>query len=252
MTNNHSISIAIMTKNEADNIAACIESALWADEVLILDCGSTDNTIEICKKYPVKILNTDWPGFGEQSNHALNTVTYEWCFLLDADERITEELKQEILITINSNSVHKAYQIPRLNFFMGKALRYSLNPNSDLPVKLLKKGSAQFQHGVHPKPIVDGTTGKLKKYLLHYPFKNLTEILNKANYYSSLGATKLEGHTKPSFLKALLHAKWVFIKIYILKLGFLDGWPGFIIALSNFEGTFYKYAKLVENKSIKP
>ena len=247
MTTKSSISVVIMTKNEAEDITACIESALWVNEIIILDCGSTDNTLEICKKYPLTIINTDWPGFGEQSNRALNIINSDWCLLIDADERISEKLKQEILITINNNPTHAAYKLPRLNSFMGKTLWYSLNPKSDLPIKLLRKGLVYFKYDVHPEPIVNGSIGKLTNYLLHYPFKNLTELLDKSNHYSSLAAAKLESmHVAPGITKTLLHASWIFVKIYFIKLGFLDGWPGFIIAFSNFEGTFYKYAKLME------
>jgi glycosyltransferase involved in cell wall biosynthesis len=246
------ISIVIMTKNEAEDIPACIDSALWANEVIILDCGSTDNTLEVCKKYAVTVVNTDWPGFGEQSNRALNIISSDWCLLVDADERIPEKLKQEILSTINSNPVHAVYKLPRLNFFMGQAMWHSLNPKGDLPVKLLRKGLVRFQYEVHPEPVINGSTGKLTNCLLHYPFKNLAELLDKANYYSSLCVAKLEAkNVTPGITKTLFHASWAFFKIYFLNLGFLDGWPGFVVAFSNFEGVFYKYAKLLEKVRAK-
>lgn len=245
MKNNPSIGIAIMTKNEAENISACIESVLWADEVLILDCGSTDDTVKICKKHPVTVINTDWPGFDKQCNRALETLKSDWQMIVDADERITPKLKEEIITVIGNKPKHYAYKIPRLNFFMGKAMKHCLNPKGDTPTRLFLKNSTCFRHSVHQEAVVDGSIGKLKNYLLHYPYKNLAALLAKTNYYSSLTAEKSK-HTSSGVFKTISHAICAFTRVYILKLGFLDGWPGFIIAFSNFEGAFYKYAKLAE------
>lgn len=243
------ITAAIMTKNEAHDIAACIESVLWMDEVIVLDCGSTDGTQEIVKKYApkVQLIPTDWPGFGEQSNRCIEMSSSIWCFLLDADERISPELKDEVLQIINSNTDCVAFKIPRLNYFMGRAMIHCLSPKSDQPTRLVKKGQVKYEDFVHPKLVAHGNIGQLYKFLIHYPFQNLKDIMEKANSYSTMGAMKLlEKKVKPGIIKTLAHATWAFIRIYFIKLGFLDGWPGFIIALSNFEGTFYRYAKLME------
>lgn len=237
----------IITKNEATNIAACIESVLWMDEIIILDSGSTDGTEAICKKYPVKFMETDWSGFGAQKNRALQLATNEWVFSIDADERITQELQAEITKKISATD-YNAYKIKRLNFFQNKAMKHCLNPEKDTPIKLFKKNAAKFSDDVvHERIIVEGKIETLDNFLLHYPFKNLEELLNKANRYSTLGAQKLaakNAHT--SIGGTLWHGFWAFFRIYFLKLGFLDGWSGFLIALGNLEGTFYRYAKLLE------
>jgi len=241
------ITAAIMTKNEALDIASCIESVLWMDEVIILDSGSTDGTQDICRKYNVKLFATDWPGFGEQSNRCIEMSNSDWCFLLDADEKVTPELKDDIIQAINNVDNIVAYRVPRLNFFHKRAIKHCLNPKKDTPMRLVKKGFAQYAEIVHPTVKINGKTGMLKNYLLHYPFQNLAELLDKMNSYSTLSAEKLfTKKVKSGVVKALSHAIWSFIKLYFLKGGFLDGWPGLLIAFGNFEGTFYRYAKLME------
>ena len=238
------ISTLIITKNEAHDIEACIESVLWTDEIIILDCGSTDNTIDICKKYApkVKLHQTDWPGFGKQKNRALVLATSEWILSIDADERVTPELKNEILQTLD-NSSYVAYQIPFQNHFLNRKIKYCFG--DDFHTRLAKKEFCKFSDNiVHEKIIINGATGKLRKKIDHFSCDNMEELINKINSYSTLGAITLhQSGKKASFARALTHACWKFIKIYFINLGFLDGWPGFILAFSNFEGTFYKYAK---------
>lgn len=245
------ITAAIMAKNEAHDIEACLQSVLWMDEVIVLDSGSTDGTQEICKKYApkVKLINTDWPGFGEQSNRCLEMSNSDWCYLSDADERVTPELKEEILQTINSNPTCDVFRIPRLNYFMGRAMIHCLSPKGDQPTRLIKKGTAKFTYIVHQKLVTNSKIGTLHNYMVHYPFRNLAEILEKANSYSTAGVTLLiEKNVKPGIAKTFGHAIWTFIRLYFVKLGFLDGWPGFILAFSGAEGAFYKYAKLIESR----
>ncbi|EKE01169.1 MAG: Lipopolysaccharide core biosynthesis glycosyltransferase [uncultured bacterium] len=243
------ISAIIITKNEEKNIAACIDSVLWVDEIIVLDCGSTDQTQEICRKYApkVKLRETDWPGFGEQKNRALALATSDWILSVDADERVTPQLKQEILQKLD-NPNYVAYKTPRLNYFLGKPIRYCYGDKSDAPIRLAKKNACKFSDDIiHEKIIVNGTIGKLQNKLDHFSFNNIEDLINKINSYSTLGATKLyKNNKKTSHTKAFAHALWAFIRIYFLKRGFLDGWPGFIIAFSNFEGTFYRYVKLIE------
>jgi glycosyltransferase involved in cell wall biosynthesis len=242
------ISVAIMTKNEAANIEACINSAKWVDEIIVLDCGSTDDTQAICKRCGVNLVVTDWQGFGEQCNRALKLAKSDWCFLLDADERITDELRSELQSILSKPAGYVAYKIPRKNFFLGRSL-HCLSPKSDRPLKLVKKGCGSFTDVVHQTPVINGPIGVVKNHMLHYPFRDVGTLLEKANYYSTLSVQKLsERNVKSSVSKALLHASWAFIKFYFLKGGFLDGWPGFLIAFSNCEGALYRYAKLLEHQ----
>ena len=250
------ISTIIITKNEEQDIAACIESALWTNEIIILDSGSADTTLAVCEKYAPKVrvhTTTDWSGFGKQKNRALAFATSDWILSIDADERVTPELKQEILQKLNLNNTDFiAYKMPRITYFLGKQIKYCFSNNSDAPIRLVKKDCGKFSDDIiHEKLVISGKTGELKSKLQHFSFGNIEELINKINNYSSLGATKLYGtKKKTSYAMAFTHAFWIFVKIYFLKLGFLDGWPGFIIALSNFEGTFYRYAKLKEKELI--
>ena len=246
------ISTIIITKNEEENIEACLESVLWTDEIIVLDSGSTDNTLTICKKYApkVRVYAADWPGFGKQKNRALAFATSTWILSVDADERVTPELQQEILQKLdNANCV--AYNIPRLTYFLDKPIKYCFGNKSDAPLRLVKKDYGKFSDDiVHERLIVNGAVGKLQNKLQHFSFGSIEELINKINSYSTLGAIKLHAtKKKTSYAKAVAHAFWRFIKIYFLKLGFLDGWPGFIIAFSGFEEVFYRYAKLLERKT---
>lgn len=243
------ISVTIITKNEALNIAECLKSVAWANEVIVIDSGSTDDTQNIAKKNGAKVFVTDWPGFGIQKNRALQNATCEWILSIDADERVTENLQNEILQTINNNRDVVAYKLPRQNFFLGKHVKHCFDAKSDAPIRLFKRSFAKFTDDVvHERVVVNGKISALKNSLQHFPFRDLTTLLNKANLYSTLGAEKLaKQNIKPTIFKAFSHGFWGFIRLYFLKLGFLDGWPGFIIALGNFEGTFYRYAKLLES-----
>lgn len=244
-----SISTIIITKNEATHIATCIKSVLWTDEIIILDCGSTDQTQEICKTYApkVKLYVTDWPGFGKQKNRALTLATSTWMLSIDADEQVTPELKQEILQTLK-NTKYTAYKIPFVDYFLDKPIKYYFGLLTYSRIRLAKKEFCKFSDDiVHEKIMVTGKIGKLKNKLHHFSFANIETLINKINSYSTLGAIKLYSQNKTTcFSQAFGHACWTFIKIYFLKFGFINGWRGFIIALSNFEGTFYRYVKLLE------
>lgn len=242
------ITAAIIAKNEAQDIGECIESVLWMDDIVVLDSGSTDGTQDVVKGYAkVRLLETDWPGFGEQSNRALSAATSDWCFLIDADERVSPELCEEIKQAINGNSDIAAYRVPRLNFFYGRAMMHSLNPKGDRPIRLIKKGVGHFEEVVHQTAVIDGKVSALKTYLYHFPFRDLKEIIDKNNLYSTLGVEKLiDRGVKGGIIRTFHHALWAFAKSYFIKMGFLDGWPGFIIAFSCFDYTFYRYAKLME------
>lgn len=245
------ITAIIITKNEAKNIEDCIKSLLWMDQIIVFDSGSTDDTIAICEKYGVKVVETDWQGFGIQKNRALSAATTDWVFSIDADERITPKLQQEISHIINSDHSYIAFKVPRQSFVLNRPVKYCLSSKSDTPIRLFKRGYAKFTDElVHEKIIPNGNVASLENVLLHFSFPDLATILQKVSLYSSLGAEKLAAkNIKSSIAKTLGHAIWSFIRMYFLKLGFLDGWVGFIIAFGNFEGTFYRYAKLLEKNA---
>jgi len=239
------ISVIIITKNEAHNIIGCLESVAWADEIIVVDSGSNDGTIEHCKTISnCKVSVTDWPGFGPQKNRALALATHKWVFSIDADERVTPELKNEIFDAIETNSFD-GYFIPRRSQYCGRFIEHS-GWSPDYVLRLFKREKGSFSNDkVHEKIILDGTSSKLSQKLLHYSFENLEQVLRKVDQYSSLGAEQMFAKGKRCGLPtAILKGFWAFIRTYILRVGFLDGKQGLMLAISNAEGTYYKYAKL--------
>lgn len=242
------ISAFIIAFNEADKIKAAIESVLWADEVLVIDSHSTDATAAIAASLGARVVQVPFRGFGDLRNRALEECQFEWIFSLDADERCTKEVRDEILTLLAGRLPHDAYRVPRRNFMMGRWIRGSgWYPNFRQP-QLFRKGYMRYT----PEPVHEGyellsdkPVGTLRNAIWQIPFRNLEEVIAKANRYSSLGASKL-AHRRVSMVGACGHGAWAFLKHYIFKLGFIDGWAGFVIAFGNFEGTFYRYAKRYE------
>jgi len=240
------LSVIIITKNEALHIGRCLESVSWADEIIVLDSGSADNTVEICKRYTDKVFVTDWPGFGIQKQRALEHAQGDWVFSIDADEVVSAELKAEIQAAMVESSFH-GYEIPRLSSYCGKQMRHG-GWYPDYVLRLFKRETGCFTDNVvHERIVIVGDVAKLTVPLLHDAFINLEEVLHKVNSYSSLGANMLyQKNVSSSLAKAIFKALWTFIRTYILKAGFLDGRQGLMLAISNAEGTYYKYVKLLE------
>ena len=243
------ISVYIIAYNEAEKIRDCINSILWADEIILADSHSTDGTTEIATELGAKVVHIEFKGYGDLRNKAILHCTGEWIFSLDSDERCTPDVRDEILSLIK-NPPLDIYRIPRKNFFMGKWIKYSgWQPNFRQP-QLFKNGKMSYDlNPVHEGFISHSNkdVGVINNMIWQFPFKNIEEIINKANRYSTLGVAKLqEKEISGNVFKAFLHGFWAFLKHYIFKLGFLDGGAGFVIAFGNFEGTFYRYLKLTE------
>lgn len=242
------LSVYIIAFNEAEKIEDAVKSVSWADEVIVADSQSTDDTAQIAERYGATVIQIPFQGFGKLRNDAIAACQHDWIFSLDSDERCTEKAKNEILSIINAPDSLDAYYVPRKNFFIGKWVRHAgFYPDYRQP-QLFRKGRLVFKpDAVHERYEVlsNKPCGYFKSNINQIPFKNLEEIIHKTNRYSTLGAEKLADSGKKSGLfNAVAHGFWAAFTMYILKLGFLDGWAGFIIAFGNFEGTFYKYAKL--------
>lgn len=245
------LSVIIITKNEAKHINRCLNSVGFASEIIVFDCGSEDNTVEICKLYTEKIFITDdWPGFGIQKQRALNKASGNWILSIDADEEVTPQLRAEIEKAIQNNQFD-GFKIPRLSKYCGRAMKHG-GCWPDYILRLFKREKGKFSSDlVHEQVIVDGAIAKLTRPLLHEAFVNLSEVLHKIDNYSTLGAQKMYAADKKiSLSKAILKALWIFIRGYFLKAGFLDGKQGLMLAISNAEGTYYKYLKLWELNNI--
>ena len=242
------ISVYIIAYNEAEKVRATLESASWADELIVVDSHSTDGTAEIAESMGARVVQVKFQGFGHLRNQAIAACSHEWIFSLDADERCTPEAAAEIRHLTSSPEAADVYWTPRQNFFMGRWIRHSgWYPNYRQP-QLFRKGAMHYDlKPVHEGYVLNSTRpiGHMKQAIWQFPFKNMAEVMHKANRYSSLGAEKIV-HKKITMASALAHGVWAFWKHYLFKLGLLDGWPGFVIALGNFEGTFYRYVKALE------
>ena len=241
------LSVIIITKDEAANIRACLESVGWADEIIVVDSGSSDGTVEICRDFGAKVFVHDWLGFGVQKNRALSYATREWVLSIDADERVTPELRAAIEVVLRKDADTCAgYQISRLSSYCGRFMRHS-GWYPDHIVRLFRRGSARFSDDlVHERLLVEGSVAQLEGMLLHYSFDNLEEVLYKVNQYSSAGAQMMRQRgRRATLIGAVLRGLWSFVRTYLLRGGFLDGREGFMLAVSNAEGTYYRYLKLL-------
>ncbi|MEE9451433.1 MAG: glycosyltransferase family 2 protein [Gammaproteobacteria bacterium] len=238
------LSVIIIAKNEASKIRDCLESVKWADEIIVLDSGSSDETVTICKQYTDKVFVTDWPGFGPQKQRALAKASHEWTLSIDADERVPAQLKTEIQSALRQPQ-YDGYDIPRSTFFCGQKLRFS-GSTPDYVLRLVRTAKACVSDDlIHEKISVSGSTGKLTHTLTHYSFDDLQSVIVKINSYSELGAQQLKAKGKTASLSsALTKGLWTFIRTYFFRAGFLDGRRGLLLAISNAQGTYYKYAKL--------
>jgi glycosyltransferase involved in cell wall biosynthesis len=239
------LSVIIITKNEQDNIEDCLESVKWADEIIVVDSGSVDKTEEICRKYTDNFYVMDWPGFGIQKQRALELASHEWVLSIDADERITLDLKDEIISVLSSNLNADGYIIPRLSNYLGKDIRHA-GWYPDYTLRLVKGGKSHFTKDiVHEKIIVDGSIDKLVNHFLHYPYKDIAHHMQKLNDYSSLSAEKMFTNGKYiSWPMIFVKALFGFIRAYIFRRGFLDSWQGLVVSISTSISVYLKYLKL--------
>lgn len=239
------LSVILITMNEAANIRACLESVDWADEIVVVDAGSTDGTLEIAREFTSHVyLHPDWPGFGPQKNHALDYATGDWVLSLDADERVTPELRAEIAAVLASPHA-EGYRIPRLSSFCGRFMHHS-GWRPDYVLRLFRRDKGRFSDAlVHEAVQLQGRIDNLKHDLLHYSYRDLDDVLLKLNGYSSAAAEMLERRGKRGGLaRALFHGFWAFFRTYFLRAGFLDGREGFVLAVMNAENSYYRYLKL--------
>lgn len=239
------LSVIVITKNEILNLADCLRSVGFADEVVVLDSGSTDGTVELAGAMGAKVFtSTDWPGYGPQKNRALAHATGDWVFSIDADEQVTPELAAQLQGAMEAGPFD-AWFVNRRSNFCGQYMAHS-GWYPDRVLRLFRRGTARFSTDiVHERVIADGRTGRLQGDLLHNSMPHFESVLGKLDRYSTAGAQALAGKgVKGSFTQALLHGWWAFMRTYFLKLGFLDGKLGLALAISNAEGTYYRYLKL--------
>lgn len=255
--NRATLSVIVVAMNEAHDIGDCLESVRGlATETIVFDSGSTDGTPDICRELGARVFETDWPGDGPQKNRALLQATGDWVLCLDADERVGDELRREIESLLEQGSTHAAFSTPRRSSFCGRFMNHS-GWWPDRIERLFRRGSARFTDvRTHTHLVIDGTIGRFDGPIIHIAIGDLHEALDKANSYSTSGAlTMAENGKRSSLGKAIGKGLWAFLRTYLLRRGFLDGRMGFILAVANAEGTYYRYLKLMlmaEHKASTP
>ncbi len=240
------LSVIVIAKNEADNIRRCLESVKWVDEIIVLDSGSQDETVAIAKEYTHQVFVTDWQGFGVQKQRALELTTGNWVLNLDADEYVNADLRATIQRVITAEAAD-GYRIPIRMCFYGKPLRFSSSPTRH--VRLFKRAGASFSLDiVHEKIQLPklARISQINQPIMHHSFRDLTHALNKINLYSSSSARiRIDEKIKSGMAKTLASTCWMFFRCYILQGGFMDGRSGFLFAVMNAQGSWYRGMKQV-------
>lgn len=242
-----SLSVIIIVQNAAEQIRRCLQSvAAWVDEIIVLDSGSSDATVAICREFTAQVYCTDWPGYGQQKNRALERASGTWVFSIDADEWVSDALRDEMLACVAQPQDYDAFSLPRRNSYLGQWL-YHGDVGRDRVVRLFRRGCARFSDSiVHETVVVPSKRiGQLTQPLYHESYRTLEDMLQRLNRYSSLSAQlRYQQGKKASFASGISHALWAFIKAYVLRRGFLDGRIGFIVAWYHAESSYYRHLKL--------
>ncbi|MDP1603916.1 MAG: glycosyltransferase family 2 protein [Legionella sp.] len=254
------LSVIIITKNEEANLRRCLLSVSWADEVIVLDSGSSDNTVAIAQEFTEQVyVNNDWQGYGVQKQRALQLATGDWVLNLDADESVSEDLKDTIEDVMASDTAD-AYKIPICMNFYGTPVPHSSSPTRH--IRLFKREGATYSDDiVHEKVVLPKTArvSKIKLPIMHHSFQDVSHALYKINRYSSYSARiSLQKKQPISLMKILFSTGWMFFRCYTLQRGFLDGKAGFLLAVFKAQGTFYRGikqlypdAKLMKSTGVK-
>lgn len=241
------VSVIITTFNEEVNVAECIESALWADEIVLVDSYSTDRTIEIAKRYPIQILQREYFGSAAQKNWAMDRVRHEWVLIIDADERVTEPLAREILTTLATAPAVDGFYIRRENVFVDRVIRHS-GWSTDKVVRLFRKDKGRYPNRrVHADLEIAGPVPVLEHPFLHYTFRTFDQYFPKFLNYAEWGAAQaFRDGRRAGVAELVFRPWWRFTRTYFLQAGFLDGVHGFVLCALQAFGVLLKYARLWE------
>lgn len=241
------LSVTIITKNEAQNIRRCLESVAWADEIIVVDSGSTDQTLAICREFGCKVSTTEWRGFGFAKQFAVEQASHTWILSIDADEQLTLELAYEIQLLLKKDPPKHGYKVKRASFYLGKPIRHC-GWDQDQTLRVFNKQYGSFNDNlVHESVILKGEIAILHNLMLHYTYPTLTSHFTKMQRYAALGAETLFAKGKSSHPgKAIIRGVSKFVKMYLLQLGLLDGTHGFLLCLNSAWGVYLKYMLLWE------
>ena len=236
------LSAIVITRNEAANIADCLDSVAFCDERIVVDCGSSDDTVAIARRNGARVVEHAWQGFGAQKSYALSLATGDWVLSIDADERVTPRLAGAIEAAVDGDA--DGYEVPRLSSFCGRQMRHS-GWYPDHVLRLFRRGTARFTDApVHERVVSAGKVARLAEPLIHHPVARLEDALSRMDRYSTAGAEELVGSgRRVSFWSGIGHGLGAFLRTYLLRGGFRDGAEGFLLAVANAEGSYYRYMK---------
>jgi glycosyltransferase involved in cell wall biosynthesis len=239
------VSVTVITRDEAANIDACLASVAWADEILVVDCGSTDRTVDIARARGARVIVKDWPGYGAQKNFAAAEAAHDWILSVDADERVTPELASEIRATLAGSPTIAGFRIPRVTWHLGRWIR-TTDWYPDYQLRLYDRRRARWkERHVHESVTAEGPVGLLKNDLQHYAYRDITHHHQTMDRYTTLAAEDMHASgRRAGFVDVALHPPAAFLRNYVLRRGFTDGMPGFIISVMNAHYVFLKFAKL--------
>ncbi|HZV11912.1 MAG TPA: glycosyltransferase family 2 protein [Candidatus Kapabacteria bacterium] len=246
------LSVLIIAENEEKNIRECLRSVEWADDIIVVDGGSKDATVQLAKQYTDKVLSHPWQGFSEAKRFGLQHCTNEWVLWLDADERVPEGLAGEIQSIVTSNESAAAFAVARRAYFLGKWIRHC-GWYPGYVNRLFRKSRCRIsEHKVHEQLIVDGEIKHLKNDLLHYTDNDLEHYFKKFNEYTSLAADEIvQKGGSASIIDLLIRPPFTFFRMYILRAGVLDGFHGLLLCMLSAFYVFVKYAKVWQRKLVK-
>lgn len=239
------LSAIIIAKDEEDRIEACLRAlAGWADEIIVVDSGSEDRTVEISRRYTSHVIETHWRGYGKQKQFATDAASNEWVLSLDADEVISAQLREEIDRALAGDPSVTAFHIPREHVALGKVLRHG--DCGCAPIRLFRRDRARFSDSqVHEGVLTDGRVGRLRSRLKHYSIRDMDHALRKTREYANLWAAQQHDQgRRVNLMQSLGHSAWAFLRVFVLKSGWLDGRRGFILAVLQSQYTFNKYVTL--------
>jgi len=239
------VSVTVITRDEAANIDACLASVAWADDVLVVDCGSADRTVDLARARGARVIVREWPGYAAQKNFAAGEAANDWILSVDADERVLPELAAEIRSRLAGSVSEAGFRIPRVTFHLGRWIR-TTDWYPDYQLRLYDRRRARWKdRKVHESVETDGPVGRLSHDLQHYAYRDITHHHQTMDRYTTLAAQQMfESGRRAGFLDLALHPPAAFLRNYVLRRGFTDGMPGLIISAMNAQYVFLKFAKL--------
>ena len=244
------LTVTVITRNEASNIEAALASVAWADEIVVVDSESTDDTAALARRHATRVEIASWPGYSAQKNYAASLAAHDWILSLDADERVTPALASEIRTLLASEPAHRGYRVPRISHYLGRWIR-GTDWYPDYQLRLYDRRAGQWNgRAVHESVALTSPPGRLANDLQHFPYRDISHHLQTIDRYTTLAAEQMRAEGRePSLAGIVLHPQFAFLRNYVLRGGFRSGSAGLIVSMLNSYYVFLKLAKAWEKRS---